>query len=253
MQARRVWLALAAGILAGGTAIALVGASTSLLEPAPAPVKEPASEARLQPGQSARRAATANETGALNATARGESADALREVPLPSPVAPPRPAHRERTALGAPTITRALPESSTPSAPRSSANVASPKPEPGATAGELFRAANQARMQADSARAIALYRRLETEFPNSAEAVSARLSLGMLYLHSGQASTALEQFRAYRALSRGPTLGDALWGESQALRQLGQRTAERRVLEELLERFPDSVYAAAAKKRLAEP
>jgi hypothetical protein len=75
----------------------------------------------------------------------------------------------------------------------------------------------------------------------------------MLYLHSGQASLALEQFRAYGALAHGPTLGEALWGESQALHQLGQRAAERRVLEDLLARFPESVYAAAAKKRLAEP
>jgi TolA-binding protein len=242
VQARRVWLALVAGILVGGTAIAVVTVSKSLLEPAPPPAtgNGPAREARVQAG--------------APKAARHESADAIRQVPLHSPVAPPRPLHRGRAALGAPTIPRTVPESSTPSAPTSSPNIASPKPEPGAaTAGELFKAANQARMQADSARAIALYQRLQAEFPNSAEALSARLSLGMLYLRSGQANTALEQFRAYRALSHGSTVGDALWGESQALRQLGQRTAERRALEELLERFPDSVYAAAAKKRLAEP
>jgi TolA-binding protein len=108
-------------------------------------------------------------------------------------------------------------------------------------------------MQGDSRRAISLYQRLETEFPHSAEALSARLSLGILYLNSAQARLALEQFRAYRALSQGPTLGEALWGESQALHQLGQRSEERGVLQELLARFPESVYAAAAKKRLAEP
>jgi TolA-binding protein len=121
------------------------------------------------------------------------------------------------------------------------------------TATELFAAGNRARMQADSARSISAYRRLEAEFPESAEALSARLSLGMLYLHAGQAGLALEQFRAYRTLGHGPTLGEALWGESRALHQLDRRAEERSVLQELLERFPDSAYATAARKRLAEP
>jgi outer membrane protein assembly factor BamD (BamD/ComL family) len=46
-------------------------------------------------------------------------------------------------------------------------------------------------------------------------------------------------------------MAEALWGEEQALQQLGRPSEERAVLEELLQNYPRSAYVAAAEKRLA--
>jgi TolA-binding protein len=130
------------------------------------------------------------------------------------------------------------------------------EPEPatprGASAHDLFSAANAARVRGDTGEAIALSRLLEDRFPLSSEAKTTHLTLGMLYLQGGQAGPALQEFRQYKALGAGATMPEALWGESQALRALGRSTEERAVLEELLHGYPQSAYASAAGKRLAD-
>ncbi len=101
-------------------------------------------------------------------------------------------------------------------------------------------------------RAVRLSRELEDRFPESREAVTTHLSLGLLYLQQGANADALLEFRRYRAVGAPSTMPDALWGESRALRQLGRVAEERAVLEELLDRYPSSAYAAAARRRLTE-
>jgi TolA-binding protein len=130
------------------------------------------------------------------------------------------------------------------------------QPEPaaprGASAHDLFSAANAARVRGDVGEAIALSRLLEDRFPLSSEAKTTHLTLGMLYLQGGQAAPALHEFRQCKALGASATMPEALWGESQALRALGRYAEERAVLEELLQGFPQSAYASAATKRLAD-
>jgi TolA-binding protein len=117
---------------------------------------------------------------------------------------------------------------------------------------ELFAAANRARSRGETALAMALYRQLQSEHPGSTEASASRLSLGMLHLQRAEPAAALVQLRRYRAATPGGMTAEALFGEADAYRQLGQRDEERRTLSELLASFPQSAYAVAAAKRLKQ-
>src|SRR6185503_8782686 len=97
------------------------------------------------------------------------------------------------------------------------------------TAPELFSAANQARVRGDLTEAIRITRDLVDHFPDSAEAQASRVSLGMLYLQTQQPALALPEFR-HGGDSR---TAEAMWGECQALRALGQGDEERSALKAL--------------------
>jgi TolA-binding protein len=98
--------------------------------------------------------------------------------------------------------------------------------------------------------ALGLYGRLQAEYPASPEALAAKISVGMLELQRGQASSALAQFRAYRRANARSLRAEALWGEAEALRALGRSDEERAALDSLLSDHPGSAYAPAARKRL---
>jgi tetratricopeptide (TPR) repeat protein len=116
----------------------------------------------------------------------------------------------------------------------------------------LFRDANAARRAGDFARASALYAELDRTFPRSDEARLAHVSAGKLLLSMGKALDAERHFRLY--LKGGGELAEeALVGRAQALRTLGRVSDERQVWQELLTRFPSSVYATRARQRLVEP
>jgi len=96
-----------------------------------------------------------------------------------------------------------------------------------------------------------LYDALQNRFPGSAEANAADMALGMLRLQRGSARSALDHFTRY--LSRNPRAElapEALWGKAQALSGLGRGAEARRSYASLLERYPDSTYAAAARAKL---
>jgi hypothetical protein len=119
------------------------------------------------------------------------------------------------------------------------------------SASELFADANQARVKGDLPAAVAISQQLEATFPNSNEGITTHLSLGVLYLQQGNPTLALQEFKIYRHIGSSAVMAEALWGEEQALQQLGRPSDERAVLEELLQNYPRSAYAAAAEKRLA--
>ncbi len=99
-----------------------------------------------------------------------------------------------------------------------------------------------------------LYDALQNRFPGSAEANAADMALGMLRLQRGQARSAFDHFTHY--LSRNPRselAPEALWGKAQALSSLGRGAEARRNYASLLERYPDSTYAAAARAKLEAP
>jgi len=145
-----------------------------------------------------------------------------------------------------------------PPAPSESTSIPAPSAaDPALTPGkyrspsELFADAKQARAAGDKTKAIAISRLLEDTFPSSPEGILTHLSLGVLYLEQGQPTLALQEYKIYRHIGSSLIMAEALWGEEQALQQLGRTSEERAVLEELLQNYPHSVYVAAAEQRLA--
>jgi TolA-binding protein len=130
-----------------------------------------------------------------------------------------------------------------------SVSVASRQPTLGAE--RLFREANAARHAGDLAGARALYLRLEREFPDTEEARLSHGSLGKLLLAMGRAQEAERQFEGYLA-GRQELAEEALFGRAQSLAELDSPVEEQRVWARLLREYPNSVYAARARARLAE-
>jgi len=121
------------------------------------------------------------------------------------------------------------------------------------SAASLLSEASSARRAGDVERAVALYRRLEHEFPASPEAGVAALPLGGLLLDRGEARSALAQFDRHVRGARGNRLlPEALYGRGRSLAALGNRAEERRTWTMLLEQFPESPYAGHARRRLEE-
>jgi TolA-binding protein len=235
---RMVQLALAAVLVVGAALGGIEIARTRTPERAPAAQPTPVtststSTSTATPTPTPTSTSTATATSTPTSTSTSTLSPAPASTPSkhpPTQVQPPPPNDGLDEAL-------AQPE---PAAPR------------GASAHDLFSAANAARVRGDVDEAITLSRLLEDRFPLSSEAKTAHLTLGMLYLQGGQAAPALQEFRQCKALGASATMPEALWGESQALRALGRYDEERAVLEELLQGFPQSAYASAATKRLAD-
>jgi TolA-binding protein len=136
-----------------------------------------------------------------------------------------------------------------PAVPRSSPTPSTR--DGGNDAAALFSAAALARREGNAAKAIALLDGLQQRFPGSREARSSDMTLGSLHLQRGASAAALEHFGRYlRAAPRGELASEALWGEAQALTALGRRGEAEARLRQLVERFPGSPYAAAARVKL---
>jgi len=118
------------------------------------------------------------------------------------------------------------------------------------TAAELFSNANQARRASDPARATRLYRLLQRKFPGSQEAQLSLVTLGSLQLNGGNAAGALATFNRYLSHGGRSLEAEALYGQAQALRQLGRSGEERSAWARLLARYPGSGYAPQARERL---
>jgi TolA-binding protein len=124
------------------------------------------------------------------------------------------------------------------------------------TAKTLFAQANAQRRAGDLTGAKRLYQELQQRYPHSREAEVSRVTAGRLLLErSGDANLALEQFdRALDAAGadRAGLGEEALFGRASALMRLGHAKDERRAWEQLIQQYPDSIYAERARKRLAE-
>lgn len=116
-------------------------------------------------------------------------------------------------------------------------------------AAEQFARASRARREGRSAVALGLYLDVTDRFPTAPEAGQAQLAAAELLLQAGQAQAALDGFRRARVRT---SAAEALWGEARALRALRRVDEEHRALTELTERYPQSPYAEAARKRLDE-
>jgi TolA-binding protein len=121
------------------------------------------------------------------------------------------------------------------------------------SAAELLSAAGRARRDGYASQAITLLDTLQARFPNSPEARASDITLGMLELKngSGGVNAARSHFERYLQRSaQGPLAADALWGLSQAQAAQGNAAQARATLSTLLDRFPSSAYASAARAKL---
>jgi TolA-binding protein len=171
-------------------------------------------------------------------------------APLPSP------ARKAAAPVVLPPPVPAAPEPIRPTdivtpAPAAAAKTAPAVEVAASSASELFASAASARRRGKAQEAMLLYDALQSRFPGSAEANAADMALGMLRLQRGSARSALDHFTRY--LGRNPRaelVPDALWGKAQALSSLGRAAEARRSYASLLQRYPDSTYAAAARAKL---
>jgi len=180
---------------------------------------------------------------------------------LSAPV-PPAPAHQVSghvvatlppSPLPSPVVQVAEPvASATASArPAAQSSVRAPAAVDAGSPSELFASAAGARRRGKPQEAIVLYDALQSRFPSSPEANAADIALGMLRLSHGSARSALEHFSRYLAHNpRAELAPEALWGQGQALSSLGRQSEARRSFGNLLERYPDSTYASAARAKL---
>jgi outer membrane protein assembly factor BamD (BamD/ComL family) len=102
------------------------------------------------------------------------------------------------------------------------------------------------------AEAVTAYEELQRRFPRSAEAALSHVILARRYLGRAPA-LALRHFDAYlRSEPRGALAQESLHGRARALGMLGRSTEERLAWQELLRRYPKSIYADAARERLGD-
>jgi hypothetical protein len=113
---------------------------------------------------------------------------------------------------------------------------------------DLFARATVARRDGRTVEAIALFRRLESETPQTPEAVVALVALGQLLGETGEVEAALATFDSYlRQSPTGPLVPEALAARAGMLARLGRATEARACREELERRFPGSPYGTRPK------
>jgi hypothetical protein len=211
-------------VLAAGGAAAWVSLRPARTpEPDPAPVHVPAG---------------------LRARSAGPEGPRAEPVPPRRPITEPTPP--------APQV-RSAPPRAPHAAPPRVARAAAASGARAASAAELFANANAARRAGDLARAVGLYRNLQARFPDSAEALLSFVSLGEVLSRRGDTAAALAAFDGYLAgRPEGRLAQESLFGRASCLQRLGRADDERRTWDELLRRFPGSVYERAGRRRVTE-
>lgn len=142
----------------------------------------------------------------------------------------------------APTTPPPLPTASAASNGVSAGNV---------TAADLFQRAGAARRAGSLDAACARYGDLQTLFPAAEETRVSQVSLGKLLLEMGRPQEAERHFAIYLAGGTGALAAEATFGRAQSLERMGRVRDERDAWLGLLRDFPGSVYAGAARRRLA--
>lgn len=133
---------------------------------------------------------------------------------------------------------------------RTTAPRQEPPPEAAALA---FARANELRKSGRLPAAILAYQELQRRHPGSPEAQLSHLLLGRLHLQRGEPSPARTQFSAYLRSSPGGSLAEeALHGLATACRASGRTAEERATWQQLLQRYPRSLYAGRARSRLRD-
>jgi TolA-binding protein len=124
--------------------------------------------------------------------------------------------------------------------------VAPPKPTPSA----LLDAESDARRRGDYDRVMQLHAELTAAHPTSHEAQTSRITVARMLLDRGDANGALAGFDAYLANGSGELGEDAMAGRATALERLGRKEDARTAWSALVDKYPDSTYAAHAHARM---
>jgi tetratricopeptide (TPR) repeat protein len=212
--------------------------------------------------------------------------EAEEQAPQPAELEPPAPevaaqsgAASAALSPGTPPAARQLasrglgPSDASPRAPAAAARSDSPSPPaedraaaavvpartspsttlPIASAARLFEQANTVRHRGHAIEASALYRELQAQFPHSAEARLSVALVARMQLDQGESAAALAGFDAYLASSDTALREEAMVGRVRSLQRLGHDEEARSAAQTLLELYPDSAFAPAARKLLEPP
>ncbi|MEI9935896.1 MAG: tetratricopeptide repeat protein [Pseudomonadota bacterium] len=267
-----VMLAAALVLCAGGAMAAVITGALSghwlpwSREPKPAEPGARASDAKPTLGQ--KRAVGARDAAlapAIEASASDAAPVAAVAVPaasgaiaLPTPAVvaiPSAPApsavrsRRTEAALAAPEHPGQASVGASPVGPAEAGSVDVPAAPVDAAA--LFADANRARRDGNVDRAVSLYRALQSRYPSSSESELSRALLAQLLLERGNPEAALAGFDRYLAEGTPILAAEALVGRARALEQLGKSTQAAAAWGQVQSRFPGSVHARLAAKRLA--
>jgi len=121
------------------------------------------------------------------------------------------------------------------------------------TPASLLRVAGEARRAGHGERALGLYRKLQSGFPDSTEAAVSRVPVGNLLLEGGRPQEARVEFERYLATSPdGALVAEALYGRARSLTALGKSAEALHAWQRLLREYPSSAYAPLARRRIAE-
>jgi TolA-binding protein len=182
-----------------------------------------------------------------------EPATVLASEPKPAPKRAPRHALAGPAPVSAPAPVETRDVLASEPAPTKAPVLVAPSPPAHAveTSASVFEAANDARRHGDYTRSLRLHRELESRFPTSREAHVSRATTGQLLLDLGDPTGALASFDAYLATGSGELGEETMVGRATALERLGRADDARRAWQALLAAFPDSPYAAHAKRRLS--
>jgi hypothetical protein len=123
-----------------------------------------------------------------------------------------------------------------------------------ATAKELLKLADSARLFGSSTRAIEALHALRRRFPQTADATTAAYRLGLTAFEMDEAyGQAAQWFEIYlREQPSGPLMGDAFGRMMQARARAGDKPGARETAEQYLRRFPKGPYAREARGILSQ-
>jgi TolA-binding protein len=180
------------------------------------------------------------DSGAMTATATPPP-----PAPLPAVAPPPR--------MTAPPSVRAPRGRPAPPLAALAPVPVAPDMAPAEDPASLFAAANAARLAEEFPEAVEGYHQLQNRFPASDEARLSFFSTADVLQRLGEPARALAELDRYlEAQPSGALASEALFGRARCLDALGRRTEAVEAWERLLRDFPDSIYEAAARRRLAE-
>ncbi len=134
-------------------------------------------------------------------------------------------------------------------------------PPPEDTAQELFESANDAMAEKNYVRAVELYNKLRDAYPFSPYTTDAELSLGDAYYLDGEYVLAAETYKDFESLHpRHKAIEYVIYQIGMSLQRqfisIDRPTTELQeaiaYYERLLQQFPSSQYATAARERIVE-
>lgn len=117
------------------------------------------------------------------------------------------------------------------------------------SAEQLLADARQHLQRNERRKALLAYRKLLSEYPNSAGAFTLRVTVAQLELALGSPERALHGFEQYLE-KPGALAPEALAGKVQALWALGRKAEAKRVARVYLAKYPNGTHAAALQQRL---